>query len=256
MNILLTNDDGINSVGVVKLAEALRQKKHRVILLAPDVDRSGISNALSIFSGPVKIVPKGVDTWSCSGYPADCVYIGPRLVSPLRIDLMISGINLGENLGTDIVYSGTASAARQASLLGYEAIALSLAADDGCHWDMAVSWAANNLEHLFAYCTKDTFLNVNIPNSPKGPEGIIATWPAPKKYKDSLQEMTTKNGRRYFMLETDGCEGDYEPGSDCDVVSRNYVSVSTVYNFPVVIREFCPGAPVFAAVSKRDYDRE
>ena len=257
MNILLTNDDGIDSDGIVKLAEHLRSHgKHRVFVVAPDTNRSGISNALSILNGPVKMSSLGEDTWSCSGYPSDCVIAGIKLVYPVQLDLVLSGINRGENLGTDIIYSGTASAARQGSLIGIPGIALSLAASDAFCWDIAASWAVDHLEELLAYWKKDAFVNVNIPNCSSGPEGIISSWPAAKKYKDTLSEMTTRGGSRFFLLEAGENPEVCEAGSDCDIVSRNYVSVSTIYNYPAIIRETCPHAPSYAAVSDRNDKRE
>jgi 5'-nucleotidase len=257
MNILLTNDDGIASEGILKLAEALRAKgKHRVFVIAPDINRSGISHALSILNGPVKLAFLGEDTWSCSGFPAECVIIGLRGALPEQPDIVISGINQGENLGTDLIYSGTAAAARQGSLADIPSIALSLSANDSFCWEMAASWSADHLDELLAYWKKDTFVNVNIPNSRGGPEGIRASWPAAKAYKDTLSVMKTQDGSSFFFLEAGEELRVAETGSDYDVLSRNFVSVSPVYNYPVVIRDLCPDAPDFAAVSWRYSKRE
>jgi len=236
MYILLTNDDGINSEGIQKLAKALRSKgKYKVTVLAPDSNRSGISHAVSILSRPVKMSKLGEETWSCSGYPVDCVILAILGALPEKPDLVLSGINKGENLGTDIVYSGTAAAARQASLAGIPAVALSLAGDwkEVFHWDMAVSWSADHLEELAAFWVEDTFVNVNIPNSPEGPEGIIRAWPAVKRYRDTLAMMPGREDNRWYFVEFGQNLAETEPGSDCDAVSRNFVSVSSVYNYPV-----------------------
>jgi len=234
MNILLTNDDGINSPGIQKLAEVLRSRsKHRIFIIAPDTNRSGVSHAISILHTPVKLTEAGEDAWSCSGFPGDCVIIGMKGALPERPHLVLSGINKGENLGTDIIYSGTAAAARQAGLAGIPAVALSLAGRGVFHWDMAASWAADHLEELISYWRKDTFVNVNIPNSPGGPEGMLATWPAVKIYKDTIEVMNAPDGSRWCFLQLMGESVVMEAGSDCDAVSRNFVSVSSVYNYPV-----------------------
>ena len=252
MNILLTNDDGISSDGLQKLAESLRSRgKHKVSVIAPDFNRSGISHALSILNGPVKLSQIDENTWSCSGYPAECVILGLRGVLSSQPDIVISGINKGVNLGTDIIYSGTAAAARQASFAGIPALALSLEAKKDFNWDMATSWAVDHLDELLSYWSENSFVNVNIPNSPGGPSGINVTWPAIKVYKDKLLEMTTQDGDRFFFLEAGEENIVYETGSDCDVLSRNFVSISPVYNYPVVFRDKCPGSPDHAAVSKR-----
>ena len=243
MNILLTNDDGIRSEGIQKLAQILRSREnHRVFVIAPDVNRSGVSHALSLFNGPIKLSAIGEDTWSCSGYPVDCVLAALKGALAEKPDLVISGINRGANLGTDIIYSGTASAARQASLSGVPAIALSLAGDGPFYWDMAVSWSADNLEKLLTYWREQTFVNVNIPNAPLYPEGMVTSWPAAKRYRDSLSIVHTQDGNRWCFLNAAEDTAVPETGSDCDIISRKLVSVSSVYNYPAVMREFCPGA--------------
>jgi len=257
MNILLTNDDGISSDGILKLAEALRSDgKHKVSVIAPDVNRSGISHALSIFNNAVKLTCIGKDTWSCTGYPADCVIVGVRGLLSEQPDLILSGINNGENLGTDIIYSGTAAAARQGGLTGIPSIALSLSGNAPYHWDMAVPWTVSHLEELLPYWREHTYVNVNIPNSSDFPIGIIHSWPAAKTYRDSLSIVAANDGSRYCFLESGEDTSFSEPGSDCDAVSRNFVSVSPVYIYPAVVRDLCPGVPDYAAVGLRSAKRK
>jgi len=252
MNILLTNDDGFGSEGIQKLAADLRSRgKHRVFIIAPDTNRSGISNALSILNGPIKITPRGEDNWICSGYPGDCVIIGMKGALPVTPDLVLSGINVGENLGNDIIYSGTAAAARQASLYGVPSIALSLVGRGNYFWDIAASWVTDHLEELISYWSGDSFVNVNIPNCSGGPQGIALTWPALKDYRDTMSIENAPDGSRLFLLKAGVEKVVEETGSDCDVVSRNYVSVSPVYNYPAVLRDICPGSPDHASVARR-----
>ena len=235
MNILLTNDDGIDSDGLQKLAKNLRSNKgHRVFVLAPDTNRSGISHALALINGPVKISAIGEDTWSCSGYPADCVLLGLKSIIPVQIDVILSGINRGANLGLDIIYSGTASAARQASLSGYPAIALSLAGYAPYNWDMAASWSADHLEELLSHWRNEFFLNVNIPNNPVYPEGIAHTWLATKSYQDFIRIVDAHDGSQWCFLGVGEEKIVSKTGSDCYTVSRNYVSVSSIRNYPSV----------------------
>ena len=234
MIILLTNDDGINSEGIIKLAQALRlQGKHRVLVFAPDSNRSGISHALSLLYSPLKIIKTDEDTWKCSGNPADCVIVAMRGGIPVVPDLVLSGINQGENLGTDLVYSGTAAAARQASIMGVPSIALSLAGNGIFYWDMAATWVAKHLEQLRSYWKKDCFVNVNIPNSKEGPEGMKNTAPGIKTYQNTLTFIDSADGSRWCAMDFMNGVSKAQAGSDCDVVSRNFVSVSSVYNYPV-----------------------
>jgi 5'-nucleotidase len=236
MNILITNDDGIDSMGIQKLAEVLRSRgKYKVTVIAPDTNRSGISNAVSISNGPVKLCPLGEDTWSCSGYPADCVIVAFTELLPQKPELVLSGINRGVNLGTDIIYSGTAAGARQASLGGVPAISFSLENNGAFHWDMAASWAVDHLEELLTYWKKDAFVNVNIPNTLDGPKGMAKTWPAKNRYDDKITIMTAPDRSLWCFLDAWPELVESEVGSDIEVVSRNFVSVSTVYNYPVVL---------------------
>ena len=238
MKILLTNDDGIDSVGIQRLAEILRSRKHKVYVIAPDINRSGISHAVSLLNGPVKLSDYGDDTWACSGYPADCVIAGIMGALNEKLDMVLSGINKGANLGTDIIYSGTAAAARQASLAGIPAVALSLAGADNYYWDMAASWSADHLEELLTYWEKDTFVNVNIPNSPQGPGGIARARPAVKNYNDSLSVIAAPDGNRWCFLAAGHETVVHDADNDWDTVNRNFVSISQVYIYACVHSSF------------------
>jgi 5'-nucleotidase len=235
MTIFMTNDDGIESEGIQKLFDIIRNdKKHKVYMIAPDKNRSGISHAVRLLKEPVKLSLLEKDIWSCSGYPGDCILVGLKGILPERPDLVLSGINRGANLGTDIIYSGTAAAARQASLSGIPAIALSLAGTEPYNWDMAVSWTVEHLEELLAFWKKETFVNVNIPNSSGFPEGMLQTWPATKGYQDFLSILKAPDGKQWCFLEAGEEIVVSQTGSDCFTVSRNFVSVSSVYSYPTV----------------------
>ena len=256
MNILLTNDDGINSEGLQKLAEVLRIRlKHRVFVIAPDTNRSGISHAISLINGPVRLCAAGNDTWSCSGLPVDCVMVGVLGEFPVKPDLVLSGINQGANMGTDLIFSGTAAGARQASLLGVPGIALSLDGNSPYFWDMAVKWTADHLDELLAFHGEDSFINVNIPNKEDGPLGIISSWPGVKNYNGKVKVSSDRDGSCLCELEPGKEKADEEDGTDCDVTARNYVSVSSIVNHPAILGDFCSSAPSYAAVTRRDRNR-
>jgi 5'-nucleotidase len=252
MNILLTNDDGVGSEGLLKLRDALCAKgKYRVCVLAPDRNRPGVSHGLKALTNPLKFTEIERDTWSCSGQPADCVLAAVLGGKPCKPDAVVSGINQGANLGSDIIYSGTGAAARQAVLMGIPGIALSLAGKGAFYWDMAVAYAADHLEEFFALWKKDVFININIPNSPKLPEGIASTWPVVKRYQDRVSFFKAPDGKEWCFFISGNSSSEYEAGSDLDVVSRNMVSVSAVAVYPVVRRDCCAGVPDYAAVGKR-----
>jgi 5'-nucleotidase len=253
MEILLTNDDGIGCEGILKLAASLRSRtSHRVLVLAPEINRSGVSHGLTLMANPVRFTELEKDTWSCSGQPVDCVLAGVLGGIPgLKADVVVSGINRGPNLGTDIVYSGTAAAARQAALMGIPAVAFSLAGHADFCWNMAAEYAADHLGEFLDMWEEDTFVNVNIPNNPSGPGGVRKTWPALKNYHDRLETVKAGDGVSWLMLEAGDQAVEPEDGSDWDAVSRNMVSASPVIIHPVVSRHGCAAAPDYAAVGKR-----
>jgi 5'-nucleotidase len=253
MEILLTNDDGIGCEGIGKLAGALRVRtKHRVWVLAPEINRSGVSHGLTLLGNPVKFTELKKDTWSCSGQPVDCVVAGVLGGIPeMKPDIVVSGINRGPNLGTDIIYSGTAAAARQAALMGIPAVAFSLAGEADFCWDMAAEYAADHLGEFLDMWEEDTFINVNIPNKPSGPGAIKKTWPALKDYHDRLETLKSEEGVSWLILRAGDQAVEREDGSDCDTVSRNMVSASPVIIHPVVSRHICAAAPDYASVGKR-----
>ena len=242
MKIFMTNDDGILSPGITLLAAALRNKGHRVVLLAPDVNRSGISHAITFLNGPCKIEKTGEDSWSCAGTPADCVIIallgGIPGMKEFFPDLVLSGINRGANLGTDIVYSGTAAAARQASLHGIPSIALSLLErDNAWHWEPAVNFFIEKLQFVCDFWKKDTFVNINFPNMPSQPAGFIPSFPAKRCYTDTIELYQSPQGDYYCFADGGKIGAKNEALSDYDTVSGNNASISAVYIHPVSIDE-------------------
>jgi 5'-nucleotidase len=155
---------------------------------------------------------------------------------PVKPDLILSGINRGANLGTDLIYSGTAAAARQGSLFSVPSIALSLVESPRWgeyYWDMAVSLVLKKLEEWASLWEPDTFLNINIPNSPEGPGGASLAFPCRRQYGDGLSILDAPDGNRYCfaLIGKELCLP--EPGSDRDTVSRNLVSLSPVLIHPV-----------------------
>lgn len=252
MKILLTNDDGIDCEGLVALAAALQRRGgHEIYVLAPDGERSGVSHSITL-RGPIRIVKRSERSWSCSGTPADCAIVAALGGLPMKPDLVLSGINAGPNVGTDLVYSGTAAAARQASLHGIPSIALSLAATGGVfEWATAAAWAAENLELLAAMWVADIFVNVNIPNSTDGPKGVLRTFPSRRVYNDGLAVYRAPDGNEYCFIDGGGIVTEPETGSDWDAILRGYASVSPVFIHPVVRRDVCLDVPDHAAASAR-----
>ncbi|MDR0601388.1 MAG: 5'/3'-nucleotidase SurE [Treponema sp.] len=236
MTILLTNDDGIASPGLDLLAVSLRREGHRVFVLAPDRNRSGVSHSISFLSGPIRLKKHDTDTWSCPGLPVDCVVTA--LLGGLPgldgfPDMVVAGINRGANIGTDIVYSGTAAAARQAGFWNLPSVALSLVEGEPYYWGMAVSYSVRHLGEFREFWQADTFVNVNIPNRAENPPGMERTFPSRRIYHDALLPYEAPDGRLYCFFRSGETDTPGESGSDWDAVSRGLTSVSAIFIHPV-----------------------
>jgi 5'-nucleotidase len=237
MRLLLTNDDGINSPGIMLLASALREAGHKVFVLAPVADRSGVSHSITFLRGPNKIVQIDEDTWYCDGTPVDCVVIGlmgglPESASP---DVIVSGINRGANLGTDIIYSGTAAAARQGALCNIPSLALSLVEGDAWHWDMAVTFATERFAEMLAFWKPDCFVNVNIPSQKEMPRGLVHAFPSFRYYNDSMETYYAPDGQRYCFARAGKINVKPEKGSDWEAVAGNNASISDILIHPALL---------------------
>jgi 5'-nucleotidase len=252
MRILLTNDDGIDCPGLVALHEALSSLdgvECRVI--APDGNRSGVSNSITLH-GAMRLSQRSENSWACSGTPADCALLGVLGAIPFTPDLVLSGINAGPNIGTDIVYSGTAAAARQAALHGVPAIAVSLAGFGApWHWEAAARFVAERLTRLMDLCVSDVFVNVNIPNVPGGPTDYRLTWPGRRRYNDGLSAFDAPDGHRYFFIVDGGIETEHEEGCDQHALDEGFASVSPVFIHPVVRCDSVAAVPDHAGAAGR-----
>jgi 5'-nucleotidase len=253
MNILLTNDDGIDGEGFLAFAAALRRRtSHGVYVLAPDINRSGVSNALTVTCDRLEVWPHSEGTWVCSGTPADCTRLAILGALPAKPDLVVAGINAGSNIGTDLIYSGTAAAARQGALYGIPSIAFSLVSFSRPYlWDMAIEYAITHLEELAGLWARDTFLNVNLPNISEGPAGNRITYPSVRAYDDLVTFTTGEDGRIVCTLGVGKVTTGAEAGSDWEAILEHYASVSPVFLHPVVRRDCCVGVPDHAGVGNR-----
>jgi 5'/3'-nucleotidase len=231
MRILVTNDDGVDSPGIVRLAEDLRALGD-VTVVAPDGDRSAISHRIS-FRDPVTVVAvseRAVSTFSCSGTPADCVVLGAFELCGGFPDLLVSGINRGANLGDDVNYSGTVAAAMEATLIGIPALAVSLAGtwrtlDDPAYWETASTLAVQLAGAWRTRLTATVFLNLNVPNvEATALKGTRVTRQGRKRYSDRLIRLEDEGavyritGR--FDMRTAG------QGTDLEAVRDGYASIT------------------------------
>ncbi len=225
MRILLTNDDGIEAEGIHALYTALCHR-HECTVVAPDSERSACSHSLSIH-GDLAYIKTAIG-YAVSGTPADCVKLGLLYLLKDKPDLVISGINNGSNLGSDITYSGTVSAALEGAYLGVRGIAVSLAKHnaDGIYYKKAATLIAENLEKFAALkITTDTVLNVNYPV--KVPYvGLRFTKAGINLYND---EFIPGEGEGKVRLHGVAVEHDRNP-RDCDVelIKQGYATVTPI----------------------------
>ncbi|HEC61116.1 hypothetical protein LCGC14_2700390 [marine sediment metagenome] len=230
MKILLTNDDGIESSGLQGLKRRL-QKHHDIWVVAPDGNRSASSHSISL-TNPVRIRDIGDQSFSCSGSPADCVLIALLGLLPTQIELVISGINLGPNFGTDIVYSGTAAAARQAALMATPAIACSLDAFSApFRFDYPVRFLEKNVELFRSLWVENHFLNINFPNQPSVAQPLV-TFPSRRIYNDKLVRFESPTGDLFCLIAGPAPESEREEGSDYWAVDRGFISLSPILIHP------------------------
>jgi 5'-nucleotidase len=234
MRVLVTNDDGVDSPGIVHLADALGVLGE-VTVVAPDGDRSAISHRVT-FGEAVKISPvvgRSVPTFSCSGTPADCVVLGAYEACGGFPDLLVSGINLGANLGDDINYSGTVAAAIEASVIGIPSIAVSLAIrwgkDDVFHWDTASALVLRLVRDWRARLPKTSFLNVNVPNV-AGEElrGVRVTRQGRKRYEERLIRVPDGSGAATFRISGRFDFQTAGEGTDLEAIREGYASVTPI----------------------------
>lgn len=236
MTILLTNDDGIDSPGLIALQEKL-SNKHNVWVVAPDGDRSGKSQSITL-KDAIRTTSVSDRVFACSGTPADCVAIAMLGAVPEKIDLVISGINLGANLGTDIIYSGTAAAARQASLNNCPSIAVSLAKHrPPFDFNHTASFIAENIELLIALWNNDHFVNINFPEHLNMNYSVEITHPSRRIYEDSLVKFVSPNHDTYYFLSGSGVASSNLKGEDSSAILEGNISVSPIYLHPVNHRE-------------------
>ncbi|HEY9721740.1 MAG TPA: 5'/3'-nucleotidase SurE [Oscillatoriaceae cyanobacterium] len=233
MRILIANDDGITAPGIIALSRALAHE-HEVYVLAPDRERSAMGHALTLHR-PLRAEPfdmgDGVRAaWAVSGTPSDCVKLAVGAILPAPPDLVCSGINRGPNLGVDVLYSGTVSAAVEGAINGYPAIAFSLASFADRGYEAAAAFAARLVHQIAPRTLPPKFLlNVNLPALEDEPyRGVRVTKLGVRKYRDVFEERVDPRGRTYYWLAGEAIEEGEDADSDVVAVRSNYVSITPI----------------------------
>ena len=230
MRILLTNDDGIHAPGLELLEAIAARLSDDVWVCAPAEEQSGAGHSLTL-NMPVRLRQFGDKRFAVTGTPTDAVNLALRkLFADKRPDLVISGVNGGENLADDITYSGTISAAMEAALAGIPAVAMSQAMRDGGHgFSAAEGWAADVLAPLVDVpIPRRTVINVNFPALPaQAVKGIRVVRQGFHDYsRGSLVEGIDPRGKSYFWFGLEDVEHTLDHGTDLEAVGDGYVSVT------------------------------
>lgn len=234
MRILLTNDDGIQAEGIQVLAAHLA-KTHQVYVVAPERERSASGHGITMHK-PLRVTEVKMKYYdgtgmAVSGTPADCVKLAVDALITGPPDVIVSGINCGANVGSDILYSGTVSAAIEGMLSGYKSIALSLdTGNDTPNFEGTARFALKLTEMLFCNdFPPDALLNVNVPDIHWNEiKGVMITKLGNRKYVDTIERREDPRGRPYFWLS--GHINDRGSDSDCDntALKNKFISITPV----------------------------
>lgn len=234
MRILVTNDDGIYAEGIYKLASAL-EKVGEVFVVAPDRQRSATGHAITMHdplrAEKIKFFDKNFNAWSVNGTPTDCVKLGIEALIKGKIDMVFSGINKGPNLGTDVLYSGTVSAAIEGAILGLPSVAVSLADFNHLNYEYGAAFCAKlAIKIMENNLPKDTLLNVNIPNC-KSDEitGVNITTLGVRKYKNAFIERFDPRGQSYYWLGGELINEESKEGTDIHSIQSNHISITPIH---------------------------
>ncbi|MGB2924152.1 MAG: 5'/3'-nucleotidase SurE [Limnothrix sp.] len=243
LNLLISNDDGISALGIRTLADTLAQAGHNVTVVCPDRERSATGHGLTLHRPIRTEIVKGifdekVTAWSCSGTPSDCVKFALSAVVEKQPDFVLSGINHGANLGTDVLYSGTVSAAMEGLLEGIPSIALSLTDHYSANFQPAADFANKLIDQLIRRSPDSTpiLLNVNVPNLPTAEiQGAKITRQGLRRYVEQFQKRQDPRGKTYYWLAGEVIEELHQPDdpttlkdipSDVQAIQEKYITIT------------------------------
>jgi 5'-nucleotidase len=245
MRLLISNDDGIFAQGIRVLANTLARAGHQVTVVCPDRERSATGHGLTMHD-PIRAEPvagifdANVQAWACSGTPSDCVKLALGALLDQPPDFVLSGINHGANLGTDILYSGTVAAAMEGVIEGIPSMALSLTSFTIREFQPGADFAAKLLAHFAQYPLQEpTLLNINIPAVPTATiAGIKVTRQGLRRYTDTFQKRVDPRGKTYYWLSGEVLQDIAQPKhlqlppeveTDVQAIKGNYITIVPLY---------------------------
>lgn len=227
MNLMLSNDDGVHAPGLRTLAQALTQAGHRVMVVAPDRDRSGASNSLTL-DRPLHPLSMDNGFISINGTPTDCVHLGINTFFKDQCERVIAGINSGANLGDDVLYSGTVAAATEGRFLDKTPIAVSLCGRR--HFDTAAQVLLDILPQLNSLqLPPNSVININVPDRPYAElTGIEVTRLGHRQRSDNPVQTINPRGKECYWISAAGEVADAGPGTDFHAIEQGRVSITPI----------------------------
>ena len=253
LNLLVSNDDGIFSSGVRTLANTLAKAGHEVTVVCPDRERSATGHGLTLHR-PLRaeivesVFLPSVTAWSCSGTPADCVKFALHAVMNSRPDFVLSGINHGPNLGTDVLYSGTVSAAMEGAIEGIPSLAISLASFSSQNFQVAADFICSLIPKLKkGKITPATLLNINVPVNSEVPAGVKLTRQGLRRYVENFEKRYDPRGKSYYWLVGEIIEEIEQPEhihlpphvqTDVQANRENYITITPLQYNLTEVRNF------------------
>jgi 5'-nucleotidase len=229
MRILVTNDDGIDSPGLTVLADALKAIGE-VWIVAPDRERTAVAHAVTLHK-PLRLHRLAPRTFSVNGTPVDCVNLALLKVMPKPPAIVVSGINKGVNLGDDVLYSGTVSAAMEGTILGISSIAVSQEGRETFRFPVAANYAARIVRQVLAQGLPDeTLLNVNVPNlALRAIKGVRITCLSRRRFDNPIIEKLDPHGRKYYWIAGTRVSWSRSKNADHEAIEQGRVSVTPIH---------------------------
>lgn len=232
--ILVTNDDGIHARGLSVLEGIARELSDDVWVVAPETEQSGAGHSLTLHL-PVRVREAGPKRYAVSGTPTDCVLLALKQIIPVKrkpVDLVLSGVNSGSNVGDDVTYSGTVAAAMEGTILDVPSIALSLLTEDDtpARWETAARFAPALIRKLLATgWPAHTLINLNFPNCAPGKvKGVKVCAQGQRRISVKLSGRVDPKGRPYYWLGGERDNTPETPGVDIDYLHGGYVTVTPI----------------------------
>lgn len=234
MHILLTNDDGIYAEGIKILRRQLEGNGYRISVVAPHTEKSAIGHGITVHNpirvDKVKFRNSTTPGWAVTGTPADCVKLAIEVLLDSPPDIIISGINHGANLGTDVLYSGTVSAAMEGFINGIPSIAVSLTSYENPSFKHAAIAIHKLLTCIKENLTSQFMLNINIPPiSFEKLKGIQVTKLSVRKYINCIEVRKDPRGNEYYWLAGEPVDKNFTAGTDAFAVEEGYISITPLH---------------------------